>query len=169
MSSSFFIEISAASRDASGDAGDVAHAVSKHLVHQHYEADIVDEQCWESVKEFKAITFKVVGVSLEIFQENFEKSLMLNLGPQVNLLVLMCRDNEAHSLKADDLVIEHISPDMYVDSRMASRKDSGIVVTHRPTGISARCTGHRSRINNQADALAMLCAKLRGLTHQVQR
>ncbi len=166
MSSSLFIEISAASPDASDDAGDVAHAIAKHIVHQHYEADIVDEQYWKNVNEFKARTFKVAGISLESFQESTAKSLKLNLRPEVNLLMLMCSDNDANLLKDDELVIEHISPDMYVESLMVSRKDCGVVVTHLPTGISARCTGHRSRINNQIDALSMLGAKLRELKNQ---
>lgn len=66
------------------------------------------------------------------------------------------------TLSDQDVAVEPVDPEQYQSSQMCNRSGSGAVLTHQPTGISARSTFHRAHWQNKQEAERLLAAMLFG-------
>lgn len=153
--------------------------------------NILHQLTWMLVKSFEGHEFEVVDVQYwdprrYVGRPGYEISANLNreqrcstlklFGPSETDVLARLREcassgvvvevfvyTEALStIGAQDFLVEQVTPEQFVPSHMCSRVGSGAVLTHLPTGVSARSTFHRAHWQNKQEAKKLLAAMLFG-------
>lgn len=137
-----------------------------------FECNEVDVQYWEprryvvqhgyrtSAKrniEHRSATLKLVGPS-----ETDVLAKLRECAPSGIVVEVFVHTEMLPTLSDQDVFVESVDPEQYRSSQMCNRSGSGAVLTHQPTGVSARCTFHRAHWQNKQEAERLLVAMIFG-------
>jgi hypothetical protein len=130
----------------------------RDAVHDDSSVEILDEECLNAAGDIASYALKIserLPESAYAQLSEAARSASRN-GAEHRLLRAVATPDQV--LNREDVSTEYFRREFAVDSQFIVNRESGVKLTHRPTGLTARCTAHRHKERNIDEALFLLAA-----------
>jgi hypothetical protein len=153
-----YLEISAADPGASQWIRGSLHSIL--VMASAFEAMMLDEQCWAGSADIRNCVLRISGEGNTNQLVAHVDELKRHKPDGASLQCFESVPDITVRIPMTDIQVQHFYPENRAPSRMIPAIESGVLVTHVPTGLVVRCIEGRSKARNLEQAVAFLAAKL---------